>query len=314
MVSNPTASPLVSSATVSPLVSGATVSPLRATPSTPRSAWRGLASRGARAGVAASALLLFACGNADPDRPAYSDSSCKGPTCFNNGQGGSGNGGSGSGGSDSGGSAGASADTLMGNAAVINESLTGYQAYSGRVHVTAEAAGGGFVEADSNDEGSFEISGVSPLAGWVGVEAPGQADLLPTLQPMNLSVVQDQTLLLMRSSTLELFILAANSTVVSDPAAGHILIHVVDAVNGFAIPGVGLGTNPGAELVLFDDGNSFTANADTTGSRGYLMLVNVPVSAYPGQLVALNLEVDGQAVPVETRAARGAVSVFDLAL
>lgn len=271
-------------------------------------------SAGLRAGLALSALLLFACGNADPDRPAYSDSSCKGPGCFLDGKGGSGTGGSGNGGSGNGGSAGATDDTLTGDAAVINESLTGAQAFSGQVHVTAEAAGGGFVEVDSNAEGRFELSGVTPLAGWVGVEAPGQADLLPTFQPMNLAVVQDQTLLLMRSSTVELLIATANSTVVSDPAAGHMLIHVVDAVNGYPIPGVGLGTNPGAELVLFDDGNSFTANVDSTGTRGYLMLINVPVSAYPGQLVALNLQVEGQAVPVEARVARGAISVFDLAL
>lgn len=267
----------------------------------------------ARISVVAGALLSFACGNADPDRPPYSDSSCKGPNCFQNGKGGSGNGGGGGSAGD-GGSAGVTSDTLTGDAAVINESLTGSQAFAGLVHVTAEAAGGGFVEVDSNDEGSFELAGVTPLPGWVGVQAPGQADLLPTFQPMDLSVVQDQTLLLMRSSTVELFILAANSMVLPDPAAGQILIHVVDAVNGFAIPGVGLGTNPGAEMVLFDDGNSFTANAETTGTRGYLMLVNVPVKAYPGQLVALNLSVDGQAVPVETRVAQGAVSVFDLAL
>ncbi|MEZ4376134.1 MAG: hypothetical protein R3B07_35340 [Polyangiaceae bacterium] len=253
---------------------------------------------------------MFACGNADRDRAAYTDGSCDTPGCngSGNGNGGSGNGGS----AGSAGTAGVG-DTLSGDSFVLDETITGTQGYSGVVQVTAEADGGGYVQTDSDELGHYELSGVSQLPGWIAAQATNQPDLLATWQPFDAASQPTQDLLMMRQSTLDLLIASANTTVIADASRGHVLVHVVDT-NGVAKVGVKLAINPGAELVLFDDGAGFSSNVDSTGSRGFMLLVNIPVNAHPGQGVTFTVDDGGQSVPVETHTARGAIGIFDLAL
>ncbi|MEZ4233162.1 MAG: hypothetical protein R3B89_28535 [Polyangiaceae bacterium] len=269
--------------------------------------------RGVGAGVGAVLVAgwMFACGNADRDRAPYADGSCSTPGC--NGKG-TANGGSNSGGSSAGGSAGVSGDSLSGNSFVLDETITGTQGYSGVVHVTAEADGGGYVETDSDDLGHYELSGVSQLPGWLAAEAMDQSDLMATWQPFDAATQPTQDLLLMRRSTLDLLVASANTTVIADSARGHLLVHVIDSSSGASKFGVKLSVDPGAELVLYDDGAGFSSNVDSTGSRGFILMVNIPVSIHPGQGVRFTVDDSGQAVPVDAHTARDAIGVFDLAL
>lgn len=250
----------------------------------------------------------FACGNADRDRAGYTDGSCSAPGC---GQGSS-NGGSGSGGSSSGGTAGVG-DVLSGDSFVLDETISGAQGYSGVVHVTAEAHQGGYVETESDELGHYELSGVSQLPGWLAAEATTEPDLISTWQPFDAASQPTQDVLMMRQSSLDLLIASANTTVIADSSRGHVLVHVVDT-NGISKVGVKLAVNPGAELVLFDDGAGFSSNVDSTGSRGFILMVNIPVAAHPGQGVQFTVDDSGQLVPVETHTARGSIGVFDLAI
>ncbi|MCB9608386.1 MAG: hypothetical protein H6716_17490 [Polyangiaceae bacterium] len=268
-------------------------------------------SSSAKFGAVLVAGWMFACGNADRDRAPFTDGSCDTPGCNGSGSsnGGSGNGG----GAGSAGTAGVG-DTLSGDSFILDETITGTQGYSGVVHVTAEADGGGYAETDSDELGHYELSGVSQLPGWIAAEATNEVDLLPTWQPFDAATQPTQDLLMMRQSTLDLLIASANTTVIADASRGHVLVHVVEATSGASKVGVKLAINPGAELVLFDDGAGFSSNVDSTGSRGFMLLVNIPVNAHPGQGVTFTVDDSGQTVPVETHTARGAIGIFDLAL
>lgn len=259
--------------------------------------------------VLLSGLMLAGCGQ-DHERPPGIGAGCVG-TCV--GQGGSsggngGSGGSGGTGDDSG------VGTLIGQVAILNDTLTASMPFEGLTRVTAEARDSGFVEADTNGEGRFELTGVTPEPGWVGVQALGTPDLLPTWQPMDVSRVTDQTLLFVRGSTIDLWVASAHTATTPLSTHGQVLLHVVDADTESPKAGVTVRQSAGAELVLYDDGPTLSANLESTGARGYIALVNLTARAHPGMLVPITLDDGAQVVSVELRVAEGAVTVLDVAM
>ncbi len=270
-----------------------------------RSAFTGLSARGLWALL--GGLALAGCGQ-DRERPPGIGAGCVG-ACV--GRGGGNGGGGGTGGGTSGD---AGLGTLTGQVAILNDMLTATMAFEGLARVTAEGPDSSFVEATTDGEGRFEVTGVTLEPGWVGVQALGAPDLLPTLQPMDVSQLTDQTLLLVRGSTLDLWVASAQTITMPLVTHGQVLLHVVDAETQSPKAGVSVRQSAGAELVLYDDGPSLSANLEATSVRGYVALVNLAARAYPGMLVPITLDDGAQVVSVELRVAEGAVTVLDVAM
>jgi hypothetical protein len=232
--------------------------------------------------------------------------------------------GAGSGGdSGSGGSGGmpsAPVGTLTGSIrSVARPDMTGARALSATLEVHAAGSATPEVKIESEAGGLFRLEKVRVDPGlWVGVGAfdddlTGQ--FMDTLQRVDSSLAQPIGLLVVQRSVLE-EISQGFMTPDLDPTRAYAVITFVDAL------GVGvrqiqvLFPAPEDVGVAYDAGDTYNDQLDATSTRGSVVLLNIPASAYPGGFTHVQARAQAplRTLDFDIQVARGSVTLATISV
>jgi len=269
------------------------------------------ASKLAASGLLAASLGLFACSEKDTE-PAPQIEDCVGETCKPVGPGGN-TGGSGGSGGNGGGDLDGVTTTVVGT--ILSTVDSGFQlgaTYVGASKVKAYGKDGTIIETDTA-AGQFIIEDVAAGLNWFTLEDQHvQRTLIPTLQPIVVDPDNPQTVLV--GVDEQLFLGVLDMMVPAQTArseAGHAILFFVDELSQ-PVTGVSLTSWGSAEAVGYDLSPTYEVadppSEGATGPAGTVMLVNLPATPYPGSLVDIQFEVNGEPKVVSIRVAAGHVT------
>jgi hypothetical protein len=197
---------------------------------------------------------------------------------------------------------------------IVDTDVTGVGPLDGAIEV--RTATGAQVSAEPAVDGSFRLEGVEPTSPlWVGTgvfDDDTTGLFMDTVQAVDSTVEEFVNLLVMRRSVMEEItqIGFMSDPVELNPARGHAVITFVDP-SGRLLPAVRV-TLPGdaAARLAYDLGDIYSDQTPGTSSRGIAVVVNANASAFPGTIVPVDVEVQGEVRDFNVRFARGSVTVI----
>jgi hypothetical protein len=237
-----------------------------------------------------------------PDRPGISDSGGQRPITIGGGSGGS----AGAGGVATGGSLSEwSTTTLAAEVHEINafntrpayptDPIVNSGPHPGQVSVVAEGRDEEtFVKVEA--EAEFEIDGVRESDGtWVRVISD-DFDVMDMLHQVDTADQERDTVFVIQVLLMEQILAQVNTGLGYDANRAQIVVRIIDE-NRDGVAGVTV-AHDGAEDVLFQDLNVWTAAADATDSSGLALLVNVPAEDADGASETIIVGARAVSVPV----------------
>ena len=200
---------------------------------------------------------------------------------------------------------------------VLEPDLSGLRAPDQVLEVRAAGSSGEGVVTETASGGSFRLEGVrtDPVL-WVGVGAFDESStglFMDTLQPIDATRAENVQLLVMRRALMEQLAQTFMASPELDPARGHAIVSFIDGqerpVSGIRITF----PDPAEVLVGYDAGDIYSDQVEETGTRGTVLLLNLPAAAYPGGLSGVVAENPSmQLINFDLRVASGSVTLVTL--